>query len=38
VHASFLVGAVIASAAVVLACFVRKPAEAEETDAPVSAH
>ncbi|MDU0368146.1 MDR family MFS transporter [Microbacterium sp. KSW4-17] len=37
VHASFLVGAVIATAAVVLACFVRKPAEAEEADAAVVA-
>jgi len=27
VHVAFLVGALIASAAVVLACFVRKPAE-----------
>ncbi|PVE58839.1 MFS transporter, partial [Microbacterium testaceum] len=38
VHVSFLVGAIIATAAVVLSCFVRKPAENEESDAPVVAH
>ncbi|KEP73683.1 major facilitator transporter, partial [Microbacterium sp. SUBG005] len=38
VHASFLVGAVIATAAVVLACFVRKPAESEENEVPAAAH
>ncbi len=38
VHVSFLVGAIIATAAVVLSCFVRKPAESEESDAPVVAH
>ncbi len=38
VHASFLVGAVIATAAVVLSCFVRKPAETEDAESPVVAH
>jgi DHA2 family lincomycin resistance protein-like MFS transporter len=34
IHSAFLVGAVIASAAVILACFVRKPADAQlEADA-----
>lgn len=38
VHASFLVGAVTATAAVVLSCFVRKPAETEDAESPVVAH
>ena len=37
IHAAFLVGAIVATAAVALALFVRKPAEGE-VDLPAAAH
>jgi len=38
VHAAFLIGAIVASAAVVLALFVRKPAEGSADQGPALAH
>ena len=38
VHAAFLIGAIVASAAVVLALFVRKPAEGSADEGPALAH
>lgn len=38
VHAAFLIGAIVASAAVVLALFVRKPAEGSADEGPTLAH